>query len=133
LDTRWTPKANAFLVQFGLRVEVFVWVTRDDKGNATPHLAIQLFRYNPAMLKVPGQAPVPIPAGATVMVVHGGAQQQQQQAYPLQQHVMGMTPPGAPMLLQPVMPVGAVPVAVPAPMQQYPTEVMPVPQYNKGL
>merc|ERR1711924_162455 len=40
LDAEWTPKANEFLGQHGLSVEVCAFVTSDGK-NAHPHLVLQ--------------------------------------------------------------------------------------------
>jgi hypothetical protein len=44
LDEAWVPKANAYLAPYNLRVEVFYWVTYDDKGHPTYHVAIQFFK-----------------------------------------------------------------------------------------
>lgn len=47
LDARWLAGANAYLVRYNLRAEVFFWVTYNDKGQPQPHVAIQFFTYQP--------------------------------------------------------------------------------------
>jgi hypothetical protein len=44
LDTVWVAKANAYLSQYNLRLEVFCWVTTDDKGNPQFYTAIRIYK-----------------------------------------------------------------------------------------